>query len=497
MPVPQANLTVDVIVVGYGAAGGAAAITAHDQGAETLVLEKMDQPGGNSLVSSANMIFPENPGNADQFADYLHEVNFGTTERELVDRFVAGLMENPAWLQSLGGQLENYDYKSENPSLSYYIPDVTFPALPSAKGLKLVAKRLQQTETCPQPTGGDRLWNLLDRNARSRGIKIMVSTPITELVKNDQGEVIGVKATQEGEEIFIRARKGVILTCGGFENNPGMKWDYLQPKGVGFMGSPGNTGDGIKIAQKAGADLWHMDAEASVLGFQPPEWETGFAITIRKPGFIYVDSVGKRFLDETRVDAHWGCNVTREFDVRTYRYHRLPCYVILDEENAKGEARVQSIFSYNVVMRDYQWSEDNSQEIEKGWIQKADSLEELSSLLNTEETTLQYTLGKYNEFCQKGVDADFGRAKDTLKPIKPPYYVMELKPLLYNTQGGARRDQEARVLDPDGNAIPRLYAAGEFGSIWGFRYQTSTNYSEALIFGRIAGENAALMESVE
>jgi hypothetical protein len=69
-----------------------------------------------------------------------------------------------------------------------------------------------------------------------------------------------------------------------------------------------------------------MDAEASVLGFQPPEWETGFAITIRKPGFIYVDSVGKRFVDETRVDAHWGCNVTREFDVRTYSYHRLPCY---------------------------------------------------------------------------------------------------------------------------------------------------------------------------
>jgi hypothetical protein len=116
----------------------------------------------------------------------------------------------------------------------------------------------------------------------------------------------------------------------------------------------------------------------------------------------------------------------------------LLLYVILDEENAKGEALVQSIFSYNIVMQDYQWSEDNSKEIEKGWIQKADSLEELSSLLNTEETTLQYTLGKYNKFCQKGVNADFGRAKDLLKPIKPPYYVMELKPLLYNTQGGAR-----------------------------------------------------------
>jgi succinate dehydrogenase/fumarate reductase flavoprotein subunit len=227
MPILRANLSVDVIVVGYVAAGGATAITTHDQGAETVILEKMKQPGGNSLVSSANMIFPEAPAAADQFADYFHEVNFGTTNRKLVDRFIQGLLENPAWLESLGGKLETYDYKSENPSLSYYIPNVTFPALPSAKGLKLVAKRLQQTETCPQSTGGDRLWKLLDRNARSRGIKIMVSTPVTQLVKNDQGEVIGVKAIQEGAEIFIKARKGVILTCGGFENHPGIKWDYL------------------------------------------------------------------------------------------------------------------------------------------------------------------------------------------------------------------------------------------------------------------------------
>jgi predicted oxidoreductase len=80
-----------------------------------------------------------------------------------------------------------------------------------------------------------------------------------------------------------------------------------------------------------------------------------------------------------------------------------------------------------------------------------------------------------------------------MKPIKPPYYAMRLEPLLYNTQGGPRRDQEARVLAPDGSPIPRLYAAGEFGSIWGFRYQTSTNFSETLVYGRLAGKNAALL----
>lgn len=69
--------------------------------------------------------------------------------------------------------------------------------------------------------------------------------------------------------------------------------------------------------------------------------------------------------------------------------------------------------------------------------------------------------------------------------------------MLYNTQGGARRDKEARVLDPDGFPIPKLFAASEFGSIWGLRSQTSTNYSEALVFGRITGKNAAMQEPLE
>jgi hypothetical protein len=88
------------------------------------------------------------------------------------------------------------------------------------------------------------------------------------------------------------------------------------------------------------------------------------------------------------------------------------------------------------------WSEDNSKEIEKGWILKADSVSELSKLLQLEEMALQLSIGKYNHFCRSGVDSDFGRSPDTLKPIEPPYYAMQLMPLLYNTQGGSRRDKQ-------------------------------------------------------
>ncbi|MGB3205507.1 MAG: FAD-binding protein [Crinalium sp.] len=493
----EPNLTVDVIVIGYGAAGGAAAITAHDHGAETIILEKMSHGGGNSYVSSANMVFPKDPADADKFANYLNEVNFGTTEPEIVDTFVNGLLENPAWLESLGGELEINNYFKEDPSLSYYIPNKTFPGLPSAQGLEIVAQHLKQTENCPEPTGGHRIWNLLDKNIRARGIKVMVSTAVKELVKNSHGEIIGVIANSEGQEIFIKARQGVIITCGGFENNQKLKLDNLKPNQIGFLGSPGNTGDGIKMVEKIGAALWHMNAEASLLGFKPAEFDTGFAITMRKPGFIYVDKYGNRFVDETRLEAHEAAIVTSEFTPKNYSYSRLPCYLIMDEENARGKAIALQIFSYNVVVRDYQWSSDNSKEIEKGWIVKAETLSELSKLLNLDETTLAFTIGKYNNFCRNGVDSDFGRMAETLKAISPPYYAMPLMPLLYNTQGGAKRDKEARVLDANGQPIPRLFAAGEFGSIWGFRYQTSTNYSECLVFGRIAGRNVAMSEPIK
>jgi len=206
-------------------------------------------------VSSANMVFPKNTEDADKLADYLNEVNFGTTEPELVDTFVRGLLENSAWLESLGGELEIYDFK-QDPSLSYYIPNLTFPGLPSAQGLELVAKHLKQTETCPEPTGGARIWKLLARHITSRGIKVMLSTPVKELVKNERGEILGVVALSEGKEILLTARKGVIMTCGGFENNQPMKWQHLHPKKeIGFFGSPGNTGDGIKMVQKVGAAL--------------------------------------------------------------------------------------------------------------------------------------------------------------------------------------------------------------------------------------------------
>ena len=498
MPQYQTRVETDVIVIEYGSAGGTSALTASRQGAEVLLLEKADEPGGNSLVSSAMMIYPMQVEQRQQFVDYLHQVTHGTTPIELVQTFVDGLLQNPQWFKDLGGELEVYDYKLSDPSISYYIPDKTFAQLPAARGLNLELRRLKQTDTVPERTGGARVWNLINRHVRQqKNIQVMTGTAVVEIVKNGAGQAIGVIAEHGGERFFCKARKGVIMTCGGFEYDPELKAQYLRPQHIQASGWPHNTGDGVRLAQKVGAQLWHMDAEASAIGIKPEGWDAGFVLTLRRPGFIYVDSDGDRFVNEARLEAHNAGASIGVFNLPTYKFSRLPSFLIMDEENGRGAPLAMDIFSYNVVVKGYKWSHDNSAEIEKGWIKVAKDLPELSRITGIELTALTASISNYNAQARAGVDRDQGRPPETLKPIDPPYYVATILPLMYNTQGGPRRDAHARVLDPDGKPIPHLFAAGECGSIWGFKYQTSTNFSETIVYGRIAGANAASLPSIE
>ena len=493
----KSDIETDVIVVGYGCAGGAAAISAHENGASVVLLEKSAVPTSNSRCSAGNQMYPKDPKDKAKYAEYLHAISFGSVEREIVDAFVDGLLENPEWYQKMGGELQVFLFPPA--TISLYIPNKTYSNIPEAQGLELELRNLKETETCPEHTGGDRVWNLFDRQIKkSDGIKIMLSTPAKELVKNDKGEIVGVIAESEGKDIFIKAKKGVIMTCGGFEFDEELKQEHLTPRPIFSFGNPDNTGDGIRMVQKAGAALWHMSKQATYLAPKVPEYEAGFVINLLAPGFIYVDKHGKRWGDETHIECHEFWVPLSEFDTDRFEYPRVPTYLIFDEEVRRIGPISYATMGYNVIANKYIWSDDNQAEIKKGWITKVKSIPELAKKISVDEATLVNTIEKYNESCRAGNDAEFGRPKEFLKAIEgPPYYVMPLWPVLFNTQGGPRRDKEARVLDPDGKPIPRLYAAGEFGSIWGFLYQTSTNFSETIVFGRIAGKNAALAPPLE
>lgn len=482
---------VDVLVVGYGAAGAAAALAAHDAGARALVVEKCAQPGGNSLVSSANSVYPKHSDDVERFCRYLIEVCDEATPAEVIEAYVQGLVELPAWLEDMGGELEVLDGPPTGPLSSYYIPNLTFLQLPSAQGLSLVLRQLKQTLRCPQPTGGARMWHLLASQVTKRGIPVRCGTPVLDLLTDGVGRVTGAVVQSDGGRQQVWAQQAVVLTCGGFAYSEALKREHLPASAVGALGSPGNTGDGLRMAHKVGAGLWHLGEEASTLGIVVEGFDAGFAVNLPRPGFLYVDRMGHRFVDEMRVEAHTACRLTANYDPATFSYPRVPCFAIFHEENVTSGPIGISMFSYNVVKLGYEWSHDNSVEVDRGWIARAGTLAELAETLGIPAQALTRTVQAYNNGCQGGHDVDFGRCSESLMPLQPPYYAVRLVPLLYNTQGGPCRDSRARVLDIGGQPIPGLYAAGELGSIWGSRYQTSTNFAEALVFGRIAGHAAA------
>ncbi len=469
----------DVVVVGYGGAGAVSAITAYDNGASVLILEKMPSGGGNTRVSGGNVAIPKSM----ELANYLDTLCFKNTEREIIDVYVENAMKIGDWIREMGG-----DYTLYAPLRVAYPMTSGGASFPQVAGAQHMVKyNIKGSEA--EGTPGQCVWDLFSSCVEKRGIEVMTNTPAKELVKNQKGEVVGVIAEIEGKDDLIKAKKGVILTCGGFENNAALKWDYLPLKPVQFLGSPGNTGDGISMVQKAGAGLWHMPSLSCGIGLKVPEYEAAFFVSFLSPRFILVDKHGRRFIDEASMEPHEYWRTVSYFDTNRIEYPRIPSYAVFDKEVLQRGAITMGTAGFN---RDtYQWSEDNSAEVSKGWIIKAKKISELAKRLSMDESVLENTISKYNQYCQNGQDLEWGRAKQDLMSIEKPYYAVELWPALINTQGGPRRDKESRVLDPDGKPITGLYAAGEFGSIWGFLYQGAVNIAECIVFGQIAGRNAA------
>ena len=137
----------------------------------------------------------------------------------------------------------------------------------------------------------------------------------------------------------------------------------------------------------------------------------------------------------------------------------------------------------------YDWSNDNSVELEKGWIKKANTLSELAKIIDLDGDQLTETVNRWNAMVASGDDDDFGRSLMMSPFNEGPYYAVQLSPTMLNTQGGPRRNEKAEILRPDGNPIPRLYSSGELGSIYSNLYQGAGNIGECLAFGRIAGRN--------
>lgn len=466
---------VDVIVVGQGAAGCAAALASSEAGAEILVLEKMPEgrDGGNTRVSGGIWFHHRDP---EGIATYLRAMCGDYPVPDEVIRVWAQETErNSAWLESLGASIGVH---------GEYVPE--YPELPGSDaygGYLGVEGQM----------GEGLLFGVLKGALADRGIEVLLATPGRELVQDPaSGEILGVLATSRGRELRLGARRGVVLATGGFENNPEMVRDYLRLTDVPVWGSPAGTGDGIKMAQKVGADLWHMDNMMTTLGLRAPGFEAGFYVAFNhREGFLCVGLDGTRVGNELPQVGHGQAVLHGSYEL----FPTSPMHVIFDETTRRAgpisPTREELAVGWNVVVENYVWSRDNRVEVEKGWIQRADTLADLGEKLGVDGGVLEQSVQQYNRACADGLDSAFGRDPETLVPVsEPPFYGFTSAPMLGWSNGGPRRDERARVIDALGAVIPRLYAAGCISSTYSWCKDGGMHIADALAFGRVAGRGA-------
>src|SRR6185437_6866292 len=234
----------DVVVVGFGAAGVAASVTAHDLGARVLILEKAPEGehGGNTRVAGQGYLNTSDVGPA---IDYLTALcGPYTVPPGMIRVWAEEMGRNNDWLASLGGDPQEH----QHPPVG-----IEFPDLPGAGCVH---------KFHDGPTYGYSFtWQRFESLVLQRPIAVLYESPGRQLIQHDiSKEILGVRAQQAERSISVKARRAVVLTCGGFENNQEMIRDYLP--GVPYCytsGSPYNEGDGISMALSVGADLWHMN----------------------------------------------------------------------------------------------------------------------------------------------------------------------------------------------------------------------------------------------
>ena len=469
---------VEVVIVGTGHSGLAAAIAATDAGAKVVILEKMKKEfeGGNSKVSG-NMWWT--PTDLPQALEYIGALSYGLTDKECIQALAEEMLKLNDWLQKLGIRA--------NP-LGIFQPE--HPELPGAACVR----------TWTNGTGDAPLWTPLRAAAAKRNLAVIYEAAAKTLIQLPSREIAGIRAEIAGKPCFIKAKKGVILCCGGFEFDFEMQKNFLPGWPIYCQGSPGNTGDGIRMAQQAGAALWHMNNPLAGLGgIVVPEFApVVIPVSVSGSGYIRVDKFGKRFMSENRPSRHgFGHKeYLMFFDGVVGDFTRLPCYTVFDETSRlKGPLASTRKFGWFGWHSGYEWSRDNSKEIEKGWIVKGETVADLAAKVGMKPADLEETITKYNENCKKGVDPDFNRPAQNLVAIESaPYYAVKMFPTMYNTQGGPRRNAKCQVMDPFDQPIPRLYSAGELGSFWGWMYNGGGNNAECLCTGQIAARNVVAMK---
>jgi succinate dehydrogenase/fumarate reductase flavoprotein subunit len=475
---------VDVLVIGYGAAGAATAIASADAGARVLLVERQqsaEHTPSTRMSGGAVLVITD----VEAGFGYMLACCSGTTDPATCRAWTEGTAALPAWLEA------EVPSAAMGPATVPFRSPVEHPDLPGSDAITA-----WYAHGDPINGGaGKVLMAALEEAVATRAVSIAYGTRATRLVQEAPGRaVVGVELEDDTGSGVVSVRGGVVLACGGFEYDDELKRQYLKADPIYFYGNPGNTGDGVRMAQAAGADLWHMNGMAGRAIAHFPDFGPGFICAMRPGGFLLVDRDGRRYANEiTQADLRHSFYYSMlHFDYERREYPRIPSYWVFDSRRlAAGPLTYTQIGPVGAGL--YHWSEDNTAELSRGWISQGDTPEALARTAGMRDPELfTATLREYNAACASGVDP-LGRPAQSLEPLDaPPYCCVPVYPGGTNTSGGPRRNARAEVLDPFGEPIPGLYAAGELGQAMGVLYPgDGANISDGLVFGRLAGEHAA------
>lgn len=453
----EASYQADVIVVGAGGAGLSAAVTAAEAGANVIVVEKMNMPGGNTLISGGEMAAPGNwlqqeeniEDNVEQFYNDILKGGDNENDPELVRVLAENALPAAEWLRDdIGVTFEDYMLFFGGHSVKRSLVPL------NASGVEIIEK--------------------LTRKAEELGVVIHTNTPAVELIQKD-GRVTGVKAEYEGKEVEYTGEKGVILATGGFgsnlemriANNPDMDEKILSTNTVG------STGDGIVMAEALGAQAVDMQYIQTYPTCDPETGTLLYVGDVRLEGrAILVNLEGKRFVEELERRDVISMAVTQQTGGVSYMFWD-EASMVASQVNVKHEKE------YNELL-------------ERGILVKADTVEEAAAHFGINAEELQKTIDRYNGYCEAGKDEEFNKRGDLVAFTDGPYYIMKTTPAIHHTMGGLKINTDAQVLNTENQVIEGLYAAGEVtGDIHGTNRLGSDAIADIVVFGRIAGQNAA------
>lgn len=476
----------EIVVCGFGGSGAITAIQASDNGASVLVLEKQPQDDGDKMnqtnstrLCHATMM---NFNSESEAVAYLTATSRGATPDDVIASWAKFAPHTGEFMQGLGADIFDAGETTEYP-LDLFPEGANYNCF-NFKGQ------------------GPELWQVLQDAADERDIEVLYETPAMELVTNNEGVVIGVKAKRGDSDVYVKATKAVVLATGGFEYDFDMLNQYVYAPTPRFYANPDNTGDGIRMAQAAGADLWHMGLIGGrVIPFFP---DLGFGLQGGTPDpYLLVDHYGKRFMNENW-KAHSAVLESVKFSTDLCDFPAIPAFSIFDQTAVDaGPVVTGGMMKVNA----YEWSKDNSKEIAAGWILKGDTIEELAAKMNDDPeikghmdpAVLAQTLSDFNGYASVGEDPQFGRPAADMQPLStPPYYALKMYPGGVNTFGGPRRNAKGQIVKPDGQPVGHLYGTGEMGSVQGFLYSGGGwNICEIVVSGQIAANNAVEEEPWE